>query len=218
MNKKYILWDNDGVLVNTEFWYFKANQIALSEIDIELTKDSYMHYMQTGASVWNIPKKKGLAEHLIKKQRKKRDALYQTFLTTENIEITGVINTLEILEKDFAMAIITTSKKEDFELIHQQRNILDYMNFYLALGDYKNAKPSPDPYLAGMKKFNAPPEECIVIEDSARGLKSALNANIDCIIIKNEFTKSHNFSGAKKIIDAITNLPKFLIENDRAEL
>ena len=123
MNKKYILWDNDGVLVNTEPWYFKANQNALSEIDIKLTKDNYMHYMQSGTSVWNIPKEKGLPEHLIKKQRQKRDALYQTYLTTENIEINGVINTLEILGKYFTMAIITTSKKEDFELIHHQRNI-----------------------------------------------------------------------------------------------
>ncbi len=75
---------------------------------------------------------------------------------------------------------------------------------------YQNAKPEPDPYLKGMVKFNAKPSECVVIEDSARGLKSAITAEIDCIIINNSFTKTHNFTGAKVIINSIVDLLNIL--------
>ena len=61
-----------------------------------------------------------------------------------------------------------------------------------------------------MIKFNGKPSECIVIEDSARELKSAIAAGIDCIIIKNDFTVSHDFSGAKCIINEIIELPMTL--------
>jgi phosphoglycolate phosphatase-like HAD superfamily hydrolase len=43
--KKYILWDNDGVLVDTEFWYFSATQRALAELGIALEKDTYLQRM-----------------------------------------------------------------------------------------------------------------------------------------------------------------------------
>ncbi|MDC7223651.1 MAG: HAD-IA family hydrolase, partial [Spirochaetales bacterium] len=75
---------------------------------------------------------------------------------------------------------------------------------------YEQAKPKPDPYLAGMRKFKAKPSECIVIEDSARGLKSALAAGMECIVVKNDFTVSHDFTGAKCIINEISELPMTL--------
>ena len=207
MKIKYILWDNDGVLVDTEKWYFKANKITLSEIGIELSKNDYMYYMQNGISVWNIPKEKGINEEIIKTQKEKRNKYYQNFIARENIEIPNVLTVLSELKQNYKMAIITTSKKEDFDLIHRHRNILDHMEFYLTKGDYERSKPHPDPYLSGMTKFNAKPSECIIIEDSARGLKSAIAAGIDCIIIENDFTAGHDFYGAKCIINNIDELP-----------
>jgi HAD superfamily hydrolase (TIGR01509 family) len=206
MKKKYILWDHDGVLVDTEPLYFKANRIALSELGIELSRDEYLYYMQTGETVWSIPEKMGVAPAEIQAQRKKRNEYYREFLRTENIEIPHVVETLEELKKQFSMAIVTTSKKEDFELIHKDRNILRYMDFYLVKGDYQHSKPAPDPYLTAMRRFDAAPAECLVVEDSARGLKSALTAGIDCIIVKNEFTRSHDFTGAMMIVESIRDL------------
>jgi beta-phosphoglucomutase-like phosphatase (HAD superfamily) len=108
------------------------------------------------------------------------------------------------------MGIITTARRVDFELIHKNRNIIDFMDFTLCVEDYEKAKPHPAPYLAGLKKFNAKEEETVVIEDSQRGLDSAYAANIDCIVIKNEFTKSHDFQKAKYFIDKFDDLKRLL--------
>ena len=48
--KKYILFDHDGVLVDTEFWYHKAGERALADIGFTLDKDQYLRDMNQ--SLW----------------------------------------------------------------------------------------------------------------------------------------------------------------------
>ena len=90
---------------------------------------------------------------------------------TEDIEIEGVLETLDLLAGAYRMGIVTTSKPPDFALIHEKRSILDYMDFYLTREDYERAKPHPEPYLKGLQRFGATAAETVVVEDSARGLK-----------------------------------------------
>ncbi len=208
--KKFILWDNDGVLVGTEKWYFEANKKALRDLGLSISESKYMHIMQNGLSVWEVAEAQGYSLELIQKQREKRDEYYQDFLKTEDLEIPNVIDILAELKRNFSMAIITTSKRKDFELIHRDRSITDFMEFCLVREDYKLAKPHPMPYLIGMERLHATPDECIVVEDSARGLKAAIAASIDCVVLKHEFTKSHDFSGAKHFVENISEIPDLL--------
>ena len=206
MVKKYLLFDNDGVLVETEPYYFKANVKALREFGLELEFDVYMEIMARGGTAWEIAKKQGISQSEIDKKRQLRDIYYQEFIQTQEIEIDGVVDILKELSKKYKMGIVTTSRRVDFDLVHQKREIVSYMDFTLCVEEYPRAKPHPDPYLAGMKKFNALKEECLVIEDSQRGLTSAVNAGIECVIVKNEFTATHDFSKASYKIDSLKKL------------
>ena len=208
--KKNILFDNDGVLVETEKWYYEANVKALKELDVNLEFDTYMGIMARGGTAWEVAIKQGISKELIDKKRFQRDIYYQEFLRKENIEIPGVKDLLQELSKKYKMAIITTSRRIDFDLIHNTRGIIDFMDFTLCVEEYKRAKPFPDPYLAGLKRFNAKKEETIVVEDSQRGLTSAYNAGIECIIVKNDFTKSHDFSKASYNIHTLKELEGLL--------
>lgn len=198
------------MLVDTEMWYFRACQRALSDEGIPIDENEYMRFMQSGLTVWTLAEERGLSGSRIMEGRARRDRYYQEYILSEDIEIPGVIEVLEKLKPHFSMAIITTSRREDFELIHHKRSITSYMDFCLTSGDYPRAKPWPDPYLEAVKRFGAAPDECAAIEDSARGLKSAIAAGIDCIIIKHEFTRSHDFTGALRRADSILDIPHIL--------
>ena len=208
--KKFLLFDNDGVLVETENWYYEANVKALAQIDVELTFEVYMEIMARGGTAWEVAKKKNISQAIIDEQRVKRDIYYREFISTKDIEIDGVLDTLENLKKDYRMGIITTSRRVDFDLIHNDRDIIKFMDFSLCVEEYPRAKPYADPYLAGMKKFNATRSECLVIEDSQRGLSSAVNADIECAVVENEFTLTHDFSKATYRIKKFSDLPKLL--------
>jgi len=58
--KKYILFDHDGVLVDTEHWYYKAGERALAEIGLLLDPDQYVLDMSHGAGTWPKPRRLGL--------------------------------------------------------------------------------------------------------------------------------------------------------------
>ncbi|MDH4945436.1 HAD family phosphatase [Sulfurimonas sp. C5] len=209
--KKYILFDNDGVLIETEMWYFEASKRALQEFfDLELTFERYMEIMAKGQRAWVIAEEIGIREEEIIVAREKRDEYYQEHIQTKDIAIEGVVDTLKELSKNYKMGIVTTSRRVDFELAHSGRGITDFMDFVLCVEDYPRAKPHPDPYLKGMELFGATKEECIIVEDSKRGLSSAVNACIECIIVHNEFTKTHDFSDASYKINKFSELQELL--------
>ena len=205
--KKYILFDHDGVLVDTEQWYYQANKRALAPLGIDLPRDAYLANMANGVSAWEAARVSGISEAEIKRGRDLRNRYYQEYLTTEDIEIEGVLETLAELADTYRMAIVTTSKRADFDLIHEKRSILDYMEFSLTEEDYERAKPHPEPYLTGLQRFGATAAETVVVEDSARGLKSAIAAGIDCIVVANEFTAAHDLSQATAKVATFRELP-----------
>lgn len=207
--KRYILWDNDGVLVDTERWYFKATQRALAELGVHLGEETYQKRMVRGASSWELAAEVGIDPERIVAGRKQRDAYYEAYLAQEAIEIPGVESVLAELARDSSvkMAIVTTSRRAHFDLIHRKGNLLRFIDFVITREDYVSSKPDPEPYLLALSRSGASADECLVVEDSQRGLQAAIAAGIDCAVVYNAFTASQDFSGAAHLLHSIHDLP-----------
>src|SRR5262245_44547006 len=115
--KSYILWDHDGVLVDTERWYFEATKQAIQPLGVDLDQREYLLNMAAGRSAWELARLRGATEEDVERQRAIRDRLYQRFLVDKDIEISGVLDVLQELSPAYKMAIVTTAKRTDFELI-----------------------------------------------------------------------------------------------------
>jgi HAD superfamily hydrolase (TIGR01509 family) len=209
--KKYVLFDHDGVLVDTELWYYKAGERALADVGFTLDREQYLRDMAQGTATWVQARAAGIDEQTISRLREVRNVYYQDYLRTEAIEIKGVVEVLAELSRYVRMAIVTTAKRADFDVIHERRQIRQFMDFILAREDYELAKPHPEPYLTGLKRFGATKEETLVVEDSARGLGSAVAAGIDCVIVHNDFTKTHDFSQANYRIKSLIELKDIIL-------
>ena len=208
--KKYILFDNDGVLVETEKWYFRANVEILKKMGITLDEDRYRDIMINGQSAFLLAEEKGFDSESVEKARDERNELYQHYILNEDINIPGVLDVLSDLSAHCKMGIITSARREDFELIHASRGIREHMDFVLCSGEYGRSKPHPDPYLKGLELFAGEKHEAIVVEDSQRGLRSAVNAGIDCAVVYNTFTTSHDFCDATHFIKSLDELKALL--------
>ncbi|MFI5627217.1 HAD family hydrolase [Nocardioides sp. NPDC051685] len=209
--KSHVLFDHDGVLVDTELWYFKAGERALADIGVTLDRERYLRDMSDGLGTWAQARAAGVGERTIDRLRRVRDDYYQAYLRSEPIEIEGVVEALEELSSHVRMAIVTTSKRSDFELIHAGRQITRFMDFVLVREDYERAKPHPEPYLTALGRFGASKEETLVVEDSARGLRSAVAAGIDCAVVRSDFTRTQDFSQATHRIDALGELKRIVV-------
>jgi HAD superfamily hydrolase (TIGR01509 family) len=204
MTTKTIFWDNDGVLVDTERLYFAATRQILSNVGIYLTKDMFVNLsLIQGKGAWHLAKEKGISANEIEQLRNERNSLYGKLLGQENTIIDGAQEVLNALYGKFIMGIVTSSRKDHFEIIHRASGLLKYFDFCLTGDDYTKFKPNPEPYLLAVERSGCKKEECLAIEDSERGLTSAKSAGIHCYIIPNELTRNGNFSSADKVLENI---------------
>ncbi len=210
--KRYVLLDHDGVLVDTEPWYYRAGERALADVGFVLDREQYLHDMAAGSGTWARARAAGVDEKTIDRLRGLRDGYYQEYLRTEAIEIDGVVEALAGLAPHVRMAIVTTAKRTDFDLIHARREIVQFMDFVLVREDYDRAKPHPEPYLAGLERFGATRAETLVVEDSSRGLRSAVAAGIDCAVVHNDFTCAQDFTGARHRIRTLSELKDIVLD------
>ena len=203
----HLLFDNDGVLVDTEHLYFQATQEGLAALGVALSKEEYVRtYMPTGAPPWVLASQLGATDEQIAQTKRWRDQRYLELLNSEPLEIDGVADLLAELSKHCAMAVVTTSQPWSFAAIHEPRNLLAHMSFVLTRADYQRSKPHPDPYLTALARFDIKPHQALVIEDSERGLNAARAAGIDCAVVHNEFTRAQDFAGATYRLSCLQEL------------
>jgi HAD superfamily hydrolase (TIGR01509 family) len=162
--------------------------------------------MKHGGNWWELAQQKGVTLEEINHARERRSHYYQHYLRTEDIYIEGVEEVIRDLSEHYRMGIVTTSRRVDFELIHHEKKLTRYMDFILCEEDYPRAKPHPDPYLKGLELFKTHPDNTLVVEDSQRGLTAAVSAGIECAVVKNDFTASHDFSAATYRINSLHDL------------
>lgn len=101
------------------------------------------------------------------------------------------------------MGIVTSARREDFELIHAKRGITEHI-------EYGRSKPHPDPHLKGLERFGGERHEAVVVEDLQHGLRSAVDAGIECVVVHNHFTVTYDFSDATHRIKTLHELEALL--------
>jgi HAD superfamily hydrolase (TIGR01509 family) len=206
---KAIFWDNDGVLVDTEGLFFRANQEILAGVGITLYWEQFEKIsLARGESVLRLAADP--ETDVFNQLRRQRDDRYADLLTREPLLIDGVRDVLDALSKKYLMGIVTSSGHEHFAIIHRHSGLLPYFQFVLTLKDCQHVKPHPEPYLKALALSGFAPEECLVIEDSPRGLAAALGAGIRCMVIPSKFTQKNHFAGAYKILNSVKELPAAL--------
>ena len=201
-----ILWDNDGVLVDTEKFFFKANQDLFARFDIEITERHFFDWFLTqNHGAWHL-----LTEHTpeqIRQLRVERDLLYTQYLhDNHDVAMRGMDTLLQELAQIVPMGVVTSSRSEHFDLIHGRLNLLRHFGFVITDDMVGSSKPSPEPYLLGLSKIGLCGAQSLVIEDSPRGLQAARAAGIPCIVLRNKMMFDFPFEGALCVVESVDEL------------
>ena len=202
-----ILWDNDGVLVDTEQLFYEANRELFLPLGLELSARHFFDwYLADNCGAWHLlePRLSDAQAEALRQQRNRR---YAARLASEHIPaIDGVADTLAALSPRVRMGVVTSSNRDHFDIIHQRLDLLPYFEFVLTHESYTHSKPSPEPYLVGLDRMGVRADEALVIEDSPRGLQAATAAGIRCIILRNALTRHHDFPGAWRVVDTMAQV------------
>jgi len=202
-----ILFDNDGVLVDTEPLFLRATRELLATVGIAVDAEVYRQVcLVRGASVFDLAAERGLAADEILALRERRDARYAELIDAGVDVLPGVRATLAGLHGRRPLAIVTSSGREHFAQIHRRTQLLGHFELVLTDGDYARHKPHPDPYLAAAARLGVRPERCLVLEDTERGLAAAVAAGMRCIAIPHALSRGSDFGRAERVLGSMEEL------------
>ena len=203
-----IIWDNDGVLVDTEKLYFQATRETLVEVGYDLTPDIYReHFLASSQGTWHLMRQEGTAEQEITRLRAVRDERYLHLIGTEEIEVDGAEDVLRELHGDHRMAVATSTRLSHFELIHARTGFSSYFELVVTADEVPATKPDPALYRRAVERLGAAPEDCVAFEDSERGLRAAKAAGLRCWVLPSALGVNADWSEADGVLDDIAQVP-----------
>ena len=196
---KVILFDNDGVLVDTEGIFYESNRLMLKEFDVNLGEKEFADMSMTrGMSLADIIVSLGYTPEIAEQARAKRNILYDNMLKErgKDIVIPHVAEVLRDLHGRFKIGVVTCCQTMHFKTIHDASGLRQYFDFVVGDDDFTNHKPHPEPYLTALNRSGFKPSEAIAVEDSERGILSAQAAGITAAAIPCGISMNGDFSKA----------------------
>ena len=183
---KGIIFDFDGLLVDTEIVSLKMYDQLLHEYGSEMTEEIYARYYSGQTEENNV--RKLIQDYdlpLSFDECMNRVLTLEKEIIAEGVELKpGVKELLELLYGvEFKIALATSSAKERALTILDQHGIRMYFDVTVFAEDIIRSKPDPEIFLTAAEKLGCKPEECLVFEDSENGIEAAYRAGMQVICI-----------------------------------
>lgn len=204
---KAIIFDMDGVIIDSEPVHFQLEKEMLEELGGTMTKEEYVNSVGiTDYDTWNIHKEKfnlkPSVEELIEMKKER-------FI--ENIHRINLVDNfqsfiLDLYDKGYIMGLASSNNKKAVDSIIKNFNLDKYLEFVISGEEVVNGKPDPEIFLTAAKKMNVKPNECLVIEDAANGVAAAKAAGMKCIGLNNPNSYNQDLSQADLIINNFNEL------------
>lgn len=175
---KLIVFDLDGVLVETKKLHYEAFNKALRDIDAkyEITLEEHLSKydgLSTRKKLELLDREKGLSRMEFESIWLRKQ-LYTAQMLRELKFDNRIIEVLSKLKNDgYTIAVASNSIRDSVKITLLKLGFLEYVDFYLSNEDVKHPKPHPEIYLRSMIGASSSPKETLIIEDSIVGRKAA---------------------------------------------
>jgi len=212
-----VFFDVDGTIAETEELHRRSFNESFKEFNLDWFwdkpiykelisigggKERIEHYMKRA---WpEMLEYKNLSKY-INSIHKIKNEIYEDYINESKLKFRpGVLRLIEELKKNnIRIALVSSSSEMNVNNLLKKGLKIKPNNYFdlIAHGDCtKNKKPSPEIYEWTLEKLKLSSQSCIAIEDSPRGLESALAANIKVVITPSDLTLDEKFEGAELIV------------------
>ncbi|MBL7723625.1 MAG: HAD family hydrolase [Chitinophagaceae bacterium] len=206
--KKVIIFDMDGVILDSEKLYMDLNMEWFKKIGIKITVQEYQKWIGASAKkFWTYLKEKNsLAEstetYIMQEKELKHQMLANAFLAP----MPGIVSLFGLLKQNgFTLAIASSGLRKNINLILSKLAIDEYFDLIVSGEQVVRGKPEPDIFVSVAEHYQVIPNTCIVVEDSTNGVTAAKAAGMYCIGFYNPNSGNQDLSKADMVIKTFTD-------------
>jgi len=211
MNISAIIWDLDGVLIDSEPYHIEAEIETMGQYGIRLTHSIAKEYLGVKLEDYftDIVSRFGVsipAGEMIKKHYNTLIRYYKAVfpLTPHAVEV------LKQLKGQYLMGIATSSEKKLARLALERYSLLPYFKTVIYGEDVKFGKPNPEPFFTVSSRLKVDPGSVVVVEDSISGIRAGKKAGMYVIARKALHNNDLDFSSADFVVDDLREIPALL--------
>ncbi len=208
MQQSAVIFDMDGVLVDTEPSYFQSNTVLFRELGFSLPEAEYAAFVGSSSyRMWSTLKTRfHLAEKVDELIARSYRAHLNSLMALESLDpIPGIVSLLDRLS-DLALplGLASSSPRLVIELTLEKSGLSGYFPVSVAGDEVPHGKPHPDIFLATASLLGVAPGQCLVVEDSPHGVAGAKAAGMGAVGFANPNSGSQDLSRADLIIHSFT--------------
>ena len=202
-----VVFDLDGLLVNTEDVYLESNNIILQRRG--KTYDVTLREQMTGRPARDSLRIMIEYHQLTDTVDELADESEQTFKLLADQQLApmpGAVELLDAIGRAGLPAAVATSATRRFAIGPLERlGLVSRFRFVLSAEDVTQGKPAPEIYLLAAERLGVSPERIMVLEDSGMGCRAGLAAGALTIAVPNRHTGSHDFSGVALMANTLAD-------------
>lgn len=207
---KAVLFDMDGVIVDTEPLHYKAYYQMFDAVNIDVSDELYASF--TGQSTLSICRKlcshfnlSETPETLVALKRKYFKTIFETVKDLHLID--GVLDLIKDYHNNgITLVLASSASMVTINNVFDRFDLNQYFIDKLSGADLKASKPHPEIFIKAAKASGYKKSECIVIEDSTNGITAAKAAGIYCVGFKSPHSKKQDYSIADLLIDNFNDI------------
>jgi HAD superfamily hydrolase (TIGR01509 family) len=199
-----VIFDMDGVLVDTEPIYIDINRHLFKELGVEMSEERIMSYVGVPAKrMWaEIRRDFLLPESLDELIQAERSEQWQRMSAMTLLPPTdGVVPFLkQLMNAGIRRAIASSTAPDLVQLSISKALIGRYFDVVISSDAVKEGKPAPDIFLCAASELGCAPSECVVVEDSPHGIRGAKRAGMKTVGFANQLSSNLDLSEADMVI------------------
>ncbi len=213
---KAILFDMDGVIINSQASYFKIEQKLFKLLGIKIsTNEHHSLFGMSSIDFWGYIKKKYHLSQSVDELRSWSKQYYQKYFHETNFPelVPGLVEFIELVKNEFMITVASSASPITIEKNLERFDLKKYFKVITSAHEVQLSKPNPDVFLRAAEKIFQKPSECIVIEDSHNGVIAAKAAKMICIGFQNPSSGNQDLSLADLIINNYKELTIDILMN-----
>lgn len=209
LNVKAVIFDMDGTLVDNIPYHEKSWISFLNDNNIEMSPENFS--AQNHGTIDEMITRffgNDLSPENLKILGQKKEQTYRDLYKNDLKEISELTTFLKNLKnKNIKTGLATMGDLPNIDFILDGLQIRSYFDEITGGHEVSKGKPHPEIFLTSLKKLNVKPEDCIVLEDSLGGIKSALDTGLKVIGITTSHSKNQLLSfGCFEVIDTYEDI------------